>query len=473
MISTSIANPIIQPDFLLHTDYAKRLYHDYAAEMPIIDYHCHLPPDQIASDHQFTNLTDIWLRGDHYKWRAMRANGVPEEGITGSGTDREKHRNWAETLPYTMRNPLYHWSLLELHRYFGIEELLGPDNANEIYDRCTEQLQQPEFRVRALLERMNVRTVCTTDDPTDELAHHRALADSDFGIKVFPTFRPDKAVMISGEHYNDYVDRLGGAAGMAIATYEDLLSALELRIDYFHQLGCRVSDHGLNQLFDESVNLGEVQKTFTERRAGRAVSPEAARRFECAIMIELGRMYHARDWAMQLHLGALRNNNDRILAQLGADAGVDSIGDFSQAMGLRRLLNELDRDDRLPRTIVYNLNPADNEVMATMVGNYNDGSVAGKMQFGSGWWFLDQLDGMEKQIDTLSNMGLLSRFVGMLTDSRSFLSYPRHEYFRRLLCNMFGRDIERGLLPNDEGWIGQMIQDICYNNANQYFKFPQ
>ncbi len=474
MINTQAQNPIVDQHFLLRSAAARELYHDYAAGTPIIDYHCHLPPARIATDHQFANLTEVWLRGDHYKWRAMRANGIPESGITGDASDREKHRNWAATLPYTMRNPLYHWSHLELDRYFDVAGLLGLDNADRVYDNCTEQLQEAENSARGLIGQMNVQVICTTDDPTDSLEHHRKLSgEADWGTKVFPTFRPDKSMDIRADGYNQYIDSLAQAAGQEINNYDDLLQALMTRIEYFHALGCRISDHGLTQLYAVDYKTADLEKTFAFRRTtGKQVSPEAARKFQTALLVELGRRYHALGWTQQFHLGALRNNNSRILRHLGADAGVDSIGDFSQARGMAHLFNTLDDTDQLAKTIVYNLNPADNEVMATMVGNYNDGSVAGKMQYGSAWWFLDQLDGMEKQINTLSNMGLLSRFVGMLTDSRSFLSFPRHEYFRRLLCNMFGQDIERGLLPDDRPFIGQLIQDISYNNAKNFFNFP-
>ena len=466
-------NPIVAEDFLLETDYARELYHDYAAGMPIIDYHCHLPPAEIATDHTFANLTDVWLRGDHYKWRAMRANGIPESGITGAASDREKHRNWAATLPYTMRNPLYHWSHLELDRYFGESELLGPGNADAVYDRCTDKLRQPEHSVRCLIEKMNVRAICTTDDPADSLEHHRALAgDDNFNCRVVPGFRPDKALLIGADGFVDYVARLGDAAGLSVTRFDELVAALESRVDYFHDLGCRVSDHGLNELFAESASPERANRILQKRLAGEAVSPEEARGFQTAVLLELCRMYAAKEWTQQFHLGALRNNNDRILRTVGADAGVDSIGDFSQARGLAYLLNALDGTDQLAKTVVYNLNPADNEVIATMVGNFNDGSVAGKMQYGAAWWFLDQLDGMERQLNVLSNMGLISRFVGMLTDSRSFLSFPRHEYFRRLLCNLYGQDIKRGLLPDDRAFIGETIQNICYNNAKNYFNFP-
>jgi glucuronate isomerase len=403
----------------------------------------------------------------------MRANGIPEEGITGSASDRDKHRNWAATLPYTLRNPLYHWSHLELDRYFGVQDLLSPANADAVYDRCSEQLRQPDFSVRSLVERMNVRVICTTDDPVDQLEHHDRLALSDFGTLVVPGFRPDRATQIADEEYNHYISQLATKCGREVRTYTDLLEALDQRMDYFHERGCRVSDHGLNQLYATPYTEREVAGIFNKRRAGVTVSPAEAQKFQMALLVELCRRYHARGWTQQFHLGALRNNNERILAKLGADAGVDSIGDFSQARGMAFLFNALDRDDRLARTVVYNLNPADNEVMATMVGNFNDGSMAGKMQYGSAWWFLDQLDGMEKQLNVLSNMGLLSRFVGMLTDSRSFLSFPRHEYFRRLLCNLFGQDIVRGYLPDDRAWIGQQIQNICYHNAHSYFNFPE
>ena len=466
-------NPIVAENFLLESRAARELYHDYAAGMPIIDYHCHLPPAEIARDHRFANLTEVWLQGDHYKWRAMRANGIPEEGITGAASDREKHRNWAATLPYTLRNPLYHWSHLELDRYFGIRDLLGPENADAVYDACGEQLAQPDRSVRCLIERMNVRAICTTDDPVDDLAHHRALAgDESFACRVVPGFRPDKALAIGADGFVDYLARLGAAAGSPVTRFHELITALERRVDYFHALGCRVADHGLNQLYAQAASPEAADASLRQRLAGRAVTPEEARGFQTAVLLALCRMYARRGWTQQFHLGALRNNNARILRTVGADAGVDSIGDFRQAHGLAFLLDTLDSQDELARTIVYNLNPADNEVIATMVGNFNDGSVAGKMQFGAAWWFLDQLDGMEKQLDVLSNIGLISRFVGMLTDSRSFLSFPRHEYFRRLLCNMYGRDIERGLLPDDRAFIGRTIQDICYHNAKNYFNFP-
>lgn len=455
----------------MENDYARRLFHDYARDMPIIDYHCHLPPEDIAEDKQFENLTRIWLAGDHYKWRAMRTNGVAEKYITGPADDYEKFAQWAHTVPYTMRNPLYHWSHLELRRYFGEDRLLSPDTAHSIYDHCGELLAGSDFSTRSLLQKMRVEVVCTTDDPADDLAAHDALAKADFGTRILPTFRPDKYLLIDNSDFPQHLKRLGEAADIDIRSLADLKTALTQRADFFAARGCRLSDHGLERLYAEHYTENHLEKILTKRLAGKLVSDEEAAIFISGMMIFLGELYHERDWTMQLHLGALRNNASRQLKTLGPDTGFDSIGDFSQAQALAKVLDRLDRHDRLPQTIIYNLNPADNEVIATMIGNFNDGSVAGKIQFGSAWWFLDQLDGMKKQMNALSNMGLLSRFVGMLTDSRSFLSYPRHEYFRRLLCQLFGDDIQRGLLPDDLPWIGGLVQDICYRNAQQYFGF--
>ena len=466
------SRPFLAEDFLLENDYARTLYHDYARELPIIDYHCHLPPDDIAADKQFANLTRIWLAGDHYKWRAMRTNGVDEKYITGSASDYDKFAKWAETVPYTMRNPLYHWSHLELRRYFGEDRLLNPDTARSIYDHCGAQLATAEYTTRSLLRKMNVEIVCTTDDPADDLAAHATLADADFGTRILPTFRPDKYLLITNPDFAQHLHRLGSAADIEIRSLADLKTALTRRADFFAARGCRLSDHGLERLYAVPYTENQLEKIFAKRIAGKLPTDEEAATFLSGMMNFLGELYHERGWTMQLHLGALRNNASRQLKALGPDTGFDSIGDFAQAQALAKVLDRLDRHDRLPQTIIYNLNPADNEVIATMIGNFNDGSVAGKMQFGSAWWFLDQLDGMEKQLNALSNMGLLSRFVGMLTDSRSFLSYPRHEYFRRLLCQLFGDDIQRGLLPDDLPWIGGLVQDICYRNAQQYFGFP-
>lgn len=464
-------------DFLLQTETAQQLYHQFARSMPIIDYHCHLPPDQIAGDKQFENLTQAWLYGDHYKWRAMRTNGVNERFCTGNASDFDKFQRWADTVPYTLRNPLYHWTHLELQRYFGISDVLTGSNARRIYDACTEQLQSPTHSVRSLLRQMNVETVCTTDDPADSLEHHRTIAaeqaaGSDFTINVRPTFRPDKAMAVdSAVEFNRYVARLEEADNTSITTFDDFLGTLARRHDYFAEMGCRLSDHGLEQIYAADYTEAAVHAIFNKIRSGTELTQQEVLAFKSAMLVYLAELDWEKGWTQQFHLGALRNNNSRMLTQLGPDTGWDSIGDFSQARSLSRFLDRLDSRDKLAKTILYNLNPADNEIMATMIGNFNDGSVAGKVQFGSGWWFLDQKDGMERQLNALSNMGLLSRFVGMLTDSRSFLSYPRHEYFRRILCNLFGNDIENGELPDDMAWIGQVVQNICYGNAKTYFGF--
>lgn len=461
----------IDDDFLLHSRSAQQLYHDFAAPMPIIDYHCHLPPHDIAHNTQYKNLTHIWLNGDHYKWRAMRTNGVNEKYITGEATDYEKFEQWAATVPYTMRNPLYHWSHLELRRYFGVENLLNESTAKKIYDTCTASLQTEAFRVQPLLGKMNVEVICTTDDPIDTLKDHQTLAEQELPYLVLPAFRPDKAIFIDAPNFNAYIEKLAKAADLEIQSLSDLLAALEARADFFHQMGCRLSDHGLEQMYAADFTEAEVDKILKKRLAGKTIFAGEALIYKSALLYYLGKLYHSKGWTQQFHLGAMRNNNSRMMRQLGPDTGFDSIGDYSQASALATFLDRLDNEDQLAKTILYNLHPGDNEVMASMIGNFNDGSIAGKIQFGSGWWFLDQLDGMEKQMNALSNMGLISRFVGMLTDSRSFLSYPRHEYFRRLLCNMFGDDVEKGLLPDDIPWIGKIIQDICYHNAKSYFNF--
>jgi glucuronate isomerase len=471
--NTTAQKTFIDEDFLLRSETARILYHDYAKEMPIIDYHCHLPPDQIAQDKQFENLTQIWLYGDHYKWRAMRANGINEKYCTGDAGDWEKFEQWAATVPYTMRNPLYHWTHLELLRYFDIDILLNKDTAREIYDECSEKLKQKDFSVRNLLRRMNVKVICTTDDPTDSLEYHQIIRDSDLDIKVLPTFRPDKAMLLvdSPADFQQYLNTLFEVAGVSNgSTYEDLLAALKNRHDFFAEMGGRLSDHGLEHIyasFDESA----AREALAETLSGKTSSDELRTAFKSVLLYDLAKMDHSKDWAQQFHLGALRNNNSRMLSTLGPDTGWDSIGDYSQAQALSKFLNKLDSTDQLAKTVLYNLNPGDNEVLATMTGNFNDGTVPGKMQFGSGWWFLDQKDGMEKQMNALSNIGLLSRFVGMLTDSRSFLSYPRHEYFRRILCNLIGNDVENGELPKDIPWLGKLVQDISYNNAKNYFGF--
>lgn len=462
----------ISDNFLLENKYSEELYHSYAKDQPIIDYHNHLPPQEILEDKIFNNLTKAWINGDHYKWRAMRTLGVNEEFITGGSSDKEKFMEWAKTVPYTMRNPLYHWTHLELSRYFDINELLNDKSAERIYEATSEQLSTAEFSCRNLLRKANAELVCTTEDPIDSLEHHKALAKDNFEIQVSTAFRPDKAILIGNDDYNNYIDSLGVAANVNIQSFQDLKDALRSRIEYFHAHGCRLCDHGLNQISFEPFSESAIDGILSKKRNNKSLSEQEVQQFETAILLYLAETYHEFGWVQQFHLGALRNNNKRMLKILGPDTGWDSMGDYSQAQNLSKFLNELDSKDKLTKTILYNLNPADNEVLATMTGNFNDGSVKGKIQFGSGWWFLDQKDGMTKQMNALSNMGLISCFIGMLTDSRSFLSFPRHEYFRRLLCNLFGTEIEKGELPKEEmEWIGKMVSDISYHNAKEYFNF--
>ena len=458
--------------FLLETKTAQHLYREYAASLPIIDYHCHLPPDQIASDISFENLTQVWLLGDHYKWRAMRANGIDESYITGDKSDWEKFEQWAATVPYTLRNPLFHWTHLELQRYFDIHELLSPTTAKKIYDECNEKLRSPEFSVRNMIKNRNVETLCTTDDPIDDLSYHQKIKQDGYQVKVLPAFRPDLAMEADDtKALNTYINRLETLTNSRIDSLDDYLSALKGRHDYFAAHGCTLSDHGLDHLYADDYTEQEVRSIFTKIKAGVALLPDEVVKFKSAMLYHFSVWDSEKGWVQQYHVGALRNVNKQALSKLGPNTGFDSIGDFSQGKALGKFLNRLESEGKLTKTILYNLNPADNELMAAMAGNFNDGSVAGKMQFGSAWWFLDQKDGMTKQLNTLSNIGLISRMVGMLTDSRSFLSYPRHEYFRRLLCNLFGNDIENGELPNDIAWTGKIIQDICYYNAKQYFNF--
>ncbi|OOQ60816.1 glucuronate isomerase [Mucilaginibacter pedocola] len=464
----------LDEDFLLQTNTAKRLYHDFAADMPIIDYHCHLPPNEIADDISFDNLTAIWLHGDHYKWRAMRANGVDEHYITGGASDKEKFEQWAATVPYTLRNPLYHWTHLELQRYFGIHSRLMPSTANDIYADCTAQLRSPQNSVRNLITKMNVEVICTTDDPIDSLEHHAKLRASNFGVKVLPAFRPDKAMASENiVTLNKYIDQLEKVADVAIGDLYSYLTALKKRHTYFASNGCTVSDHGIDQVYAEDCTEKEAGDIFAKIRTQQPISGSENVKFKSFMLHQFAIWDYEKGWVQQYHIGAMRNNSTRGFKESGPDTGRDSIGDFHQGRSLSKFLDRLDTDDKLAKTILYNLNPADNELMATMAGNFQDGSVAGKIQWGSAWWFLDQKDGMTKQLNTLSNMGLISRMVGMLTDSRSFLSFPRHEYFRRILCNLFGEDIENGELPNDMEWTGRIIQDICYYNAKNYFDFDK
>lgn len=462
----------LDENFLLRTKTAQQLYHEYAKQMPVIDYHNHLPPQQIAEDKKFGNLTQAWLYGDHYKWRAMRTNGVDESYCTGNQPDRDKFQRWAETVPYTLRNPLYHWTHLELQRYFGITEILNPESAGRIYDQCTEMLQSPSHSVRQLLRMMNVKLVCTTDDPVDSLEFHKQIREDGFEIPVLPAFRPDMAMQVSQPAvFNNYVRRLEAATNIAISSFDDFLYALQNRHDFFASMGCMVSDHGLEELYADDFTGSEIDAIFHKIHGGKELNEAEQRKFRSAMLIHFAEWDWEKGWVQQFHLGAMRNNNSRMMQELGPDTGWDSMGDFKQGRSLARFLDKLDTNNKLARTIIYNLNPSDNALFATMIGNFNDGSVAGKIQWGSGWWFLDQKDGMIKQINTLSNMGLLSRFVGMLTDSRSFLSFPRHEYFRRILCDLFGEEIEQGELPNDLPWVGKVIQDICYNNNKNYFNW--
>ncbi len=464
----------LSEDFLLETETARHLFHDYAEKLPIVDYHCHLPPEQIAGNHRFETLTAAWLRGDHYKWRAMRINGIDESYITGNRNDWEKFEKWSETVPFTQRNPLYHWTHLELERYFDIDNQLNSHSAGAIYDVCNKKLQTPEFQVQGLLKKMNVELVCTTDDPADSLEFHQSYRQQGLQMKLLPTFRPDRAMAVEDPvAFSSYLKRLGESANISIENFQHLLEALRIRHDFFHAQGCRVSDHGLEQLYETAWTEKDLKTIFDKVFSEKKIGQEEMQQFQSGLLFLLAEWDHEKKWVQQFHLGAMRNNNSRMLALLGPDTGWDSIGDFSQARGLSTFLNSLDRNNRLARTILYNNNPADNEMMATMIGNFNDGTVPGKVQWGSAWWFLDQKEGMTRQLDALSNMGLISRFVGMITDSRSFLSFPRHEYFRRILCRLFGCEIEKGELPDDLKWTGKLIEDICYNNARNYFNWNE
>ncbi len=464
----------INENFLLQTETAQILYHEHAKLQPIIDYHCHLNPEFIANDRKFDNIGQIWLEGDHYKWRAMRTNGVDERFCTGKDTtDREKFDKWAETVPYTMRNPLYHWTHLELKSAFGVTKLLNPQSASEIYEECTAKLRTPEFSARGLMKLYNVETVCTTDDPVDSLEHHISLKNEGFEVKVLPTWRPDKAMAVENpKEYRAYVEKLSEVSGVKISNFADLITALRKRHDFFASVGCKLSDHGIEEFYAEPYTQNEIENIFNKVYGGTNLQHDEIIKFKSAMLYEGALMDWEKGWTQQFHYGAIRNNNSRLFGKLGADTGFDSIGDFTVAKSMSRFLDQLDKNNQLAKTILYNLNPRDNDLITTMIGNFQDGSVAGKIQFGSGWWFLDQKTGMEAQLNSLSNLGLLSRFVGMLTDSRSFLSYPRHEYFRRILCNLIGNDVENGLLPASEiDFLGKMVEDISYFNAKRYFEF--
>ncbi len=464
---------IMKKDYLLQTPNALVLFHMSAKHLPIIDYHCHLNPKEVAEDHRFSSITELWLGGDHYKWRALRTNGVEERYITGDASDWEKFQKWVETVPYCMRNPIYHWTHLELRTAFGIQKLLNPENAREIYEECNEKLAQPEYSARGLMRRYNVEVVCTTDDPADSLEYHKQTRESGFETKMLPTWRPDKAMAIEDPvAYRAYVERLGEMAGMEIHTYTDLLDALQRRHAFFASLGCRLSDHGLTEFYADDFTETEVAAIFRKVMEGNAPTADELGQFRSALLLEFGRQDARAGWTQQYHYGPIRNNNTKMMRLLGPDTGYDSIGTVDTAVSLARFLDRLCKEANLAKTILYSINPSDNEMLATMIGNFQEAPVPGKIQFGSGWWFNDQKDGMERQMNALSLLGLLSRFVGMLTDSRSFLSYPRHEYFRRTLCNLLGNDVENGELPAEElPRIHRMVQDICYHNAKRYFAF--
>ncbi|HEY1664000.1 MAG TPA: glucuronate isomerase [Verrucomicrobiae bacterium] len=464
----------LDKNFLLSNGTARELYHGTAAKQPLIDYHCHLSPKDLAENKNFKNIQEPWLGGDHYKWRAMRANGIPENLITGNETSaRDKFQAWAKTVPTTLRNPLFHWTHLELQRYFGIEKLLEESTAQQIWDETTRLLAQPGYSVRGLVERMNVKVICTTDDPTDLLEHHQAIKRSGWKVKVYPAFRPDNALRVNEpERFKKWVKALTDASGASAGTFKGFLKALKQRHDFFHAHGSRLSDHGIEYMPLHECTEKKAAAIFSAALKGKAASPEDADRFAAFMMEFFGVLDADKGWVKQLHLGALRNVNSKIAAKLGADTGCDTIGDFKQASSLGRYLDRLDRVGKLPKTILYNLNPADNYSFSCMAGSFQDGSSAGKLQYGASWWFLDQERGIREQLDALSDLGLLSRFVGMLTDSRSLLSYPRHEYFRRILCDVLGSDVESGRLPDRREWLTNMVEDICYRNVKNYFQFP-
>ena len=465
-----MAKPFMDEDFLLETPTARTLYHEYAASQPILDYHCHLPPAEIAQNKRFRNITEIWLGGDHYKWRFMRSAGVTEDFMTGDRPDREKFRRFCEVLPLAVGNPLYHWCHLELRRFFGIDTLISGETADALWEACNAQLDRPELSARGLMLGANVRAVCTTDDPVDDLANHAAIAaDKSFSIKVLPTFRPDRAFNVDRAEFTGYISRLADASGIEIARFADVLKALDARMDHFARHGCRLSDHGVDATCFAEATEAELDAILARRLGGATLTPQEVEQHKTAVLLHLGREYAKRDWTMQLHLGAQRNNNTRMLERLGPDTGWDSISDGLVAAHLARTLDALDRDGLLPRTILYCLNPAQNEVLGTMIGNFQDGRVFGKMQFGSGWWFNDQKDGMIRQMTALANLGNLGAFVGMLTDSRSFLSYTRHEYFRRILCNLIGGWVENGEYPQDWAQLKRVVEGVCYGNASRYF----
>lgn len=465
--------PFIHEDFLLQSETAKHLYHNFAKSLPIIDYHCHLDPKMVAENHQFSSITELWLGGDHYKWRALRANGVAEKYITGDASDWEKFQKWAETIPYAMRNPLYHWTHLELKTCFGIDKVLNPDTAKEIFDECNAKLQLPEYSAKNLMRRYKVEVVCTTDDPIDSLEYHKQIKESGFEIKVLPTWRPDKAMAVeSASAFKTYIDTLSSVSGIKINSFKEIIDALLIRHKYFEELGCRLSDHGMEEFYAEDYTEAEIEAIFSKVYGGTELNEAEIKKFKSAMLVEFGKMDADTGWTQQFHYGVIRNNNTKMFKAIGPDTGFDSISQVITAKNMVKYFDTLNSMDKLTKTIIYNLNPSDNTMLATMIGNFQDGSVPGKMQFGAGWWFLDQKDGMEQQMNALSLQGLLSRFVGMLTDSRSFVSYARHEYFRRIMCNLIATDVEKGEIPASEmSRIEQMVADISYYNAKNYFNF--
>ncbi|NVM16701.1 MAG: glucuronate isomerase [Candidatus Lokiarchaeota archaeon] len=461
----------LDSNFLLQTETARNLYHEFAGKMPIFDYHCHLPVKDLADDVCYDNIGQAWLAGDHYKWRLMRSNGISENFCTGDATDFEKFEKWAETIPMAIRNPLHHWTHLELQRYFNIDTILSPKTCNEIYDQCSTLLQSPDFSVRNLLLKMNVKLICTTDDPIDSLVYHKKLKEDGYKVKIIPTFRPDKAMAIQNTtSYINYVSKLSDISGIEIKNFSSLIEALEVRHKFFHNIGCRIADHGIQTFWIESYTNGEVEKITTKILSGNELTQGEVLKFKSALLYECARLNYNRGWVQQFHIGPFRNTNTRFFNKLGPDIGCDSIGDHKFGDKLVKFLDRLDQSGELTKTIFYNINPRDNELIASIIGSFQDGSYPGKMQFGPSWWFLDQIDGITKQINTHSNLGLLSRFIGMTTDSRSFLSFPRHEYFRRILCNLIGSDVENGEIPNDIDLLGKIVEKICYNNAVGYFK---
>ena len=463
--------PFIHENFLLGNKTAEKLYHNYSENLPIIDFHCHLSPAMIAEDHRFSNLTQAWLEGDHYKWRAMRTNGINEKYCTGKASDIEKFKKWAETVPVTAGNPLYHWTHLELARYFNITELLSPSTAAMVYEDASAMLQTKELSTRSIIRKMKAEVICTTDDPTDNLENHIKLKGS-FEIKVLPTFRPDNVIKTEDpEIFKSYIMKLELVSGTEIRNFNGLLEALDKRHKFFHDMGGRLSDNGLDRFYFASFTFPEIDRIFKNLLNGEIISSEEAEKYKTAVMLELCRLNHKRGWTQQFHVGAMRNNNARLFRQMGPDTGWDSIGIAQNPLKISNFLSELDNNEQLTKTILYNLNPADNEMMITMAGNFNDGSSAGKVQNGAAWWFLDQKNGMEKHFKDVASLGLLRRFIGMVTDSRSFLSYPRHEYFRRILCNYIGEEVEKGLIPDDEELLKTLIEGVSYKNAKEYFRF--